>query len=240
VGIRKLHEAAAVWQALDALGDQRSFHLIEQFVAGEVFHVDAIVWNRDVVFSLAHQYARPPMDVAHGGGVFCTRRLAEGSAADLELTRLNRRLLETLRFVRGVTHTEFIRSAADGRFYFLETAARVGGAHIVETVEAATGVNLWAEWAKLEIAGEHGAYQVRPTRNRYAGIVLSLAREAHPDTSAFTDPEIWFRVSKDHHIGFVVAADDHARVAALLDDYTRRIAADHLAVAPVPTDRPTS
>ena len=42
--------------------------------------------------------------------------------------------------------------------YFLETSARVGGAHIVDVVEAATGINLWREWARVEIAGEDGTY----------------------------------------------------------------------------------
>ena len=53
--------------------------------------------------------------------------------------------------VRGVAHTEFIKSHNDGQFYFLETAARVGGANIAEMVEAATGINLWSEWAKIEL-----------------------------------------------------------------------------------------
>ena len=33
--------------------------------------------------------------------------------------------------IRG-THAEFIRSHADGRYYFLEIAARVGGAFIAD------------------------------------------------------------------------------------------------------------
>ena len=38
---------------------------------------------------------------------------------------------------------------------FLETSARVGGAFIVDTIEAGTDINLWREWAKIEIAGEN-------------------------------------------------------------------------------------
>ena len=60
--------------------------------------------------------------------------------------------------VRGVSHSEFIQGR-DGKLYFLETAARVGGAHIADLVEAATGINLWAEWAKVEIAGGKAPYQ---------------------------------------------------------------------------------
>jgi hypothetical protein len=39
---------------------------------------------------------------------------------------------------QGVTHAEFIRGV-DGELYFLEIAARVGGANIAEMIEAATG-----------------------------------------------------------------------------------------------------
>ena len=84
-----------------------------------------------------------------------------------------------------MSHTEFIRGQ-DGEVYFLETSARVGGAYIVDVVEAATGVNLWREWAKIEIAGEHGRYEPPSSRAGHAGIVLSLARQQEPDLSAYT------------------------------------------------------
>ena len=63
--------------------------------------------------------------------------------------------------MRGVSHTEFIKGE-DGRFYFLETAARVGGANIEQLVESASGINLWAEWAKLEIAYARGGSYIVP------------------------------------------------------------------------------
>ena len=239
VGIRKIETTAELWSTIDELGDSQSFYLLEKYVPGDVYHVDAIIADREVLFVAVHRYGQPPMDVAHGGGIFMTRRLPREAPELADLEAVNRRLLLTMGFVRGVTHTEFIRGRDDGRFYFLETAARVGGAHIVEVVEAAFGINLWAEWAKLEVAGEGGAYSVTPTRDRYAGIVLSLARDEWPDTSTFGDPEIYFRVHKAHHIGFVVASDSPERVEHLLADYGRRIAADHLAVAPVP-DKPAS
>jgi hypothetical protein len=78
----------------------------------------------------------------------------------------------------------------------LEIAARVGGANIAETVEAATGLNLWAEWASIEIAGEDGSYNVPPHQDDYAGVIISLARQEYPDTSAIDDPEIVYRLNK--------------------------------------------
>jgi hypothetical protein len=67
---------------------------------------------------------------------------------------------------RGVTHGEYIRAHADGRFYFLEIAARVGGAFIADLVEHSTGVNLWREWAKIEVAHLRGEAYRPPSRER--------------------------------------------------------------------------
>ncbi len=179
------------------------------------------------------------MDVAHHGGVFMTRTIPRDSEDARELDRLNRELLKTLGLVRGVTHTEFIKGRDDGRFYFLETAARVGGANIAATVAAATGVNLWAEWAKIEVLGEGGGYALPPHKDAYAGIVISLARQECPDTSAYDDPEIVWRLNKSHHVGLIVASDDPARVEALLEDYIGRFMQDFYATQPLP-DRATS
>jgi biotin carboxylase len=239
IGISRLESPDALWSALDTLGDRRSFYLVEAYVPGDIYHVDSIVSEREVVFAAAHKYGRPPMDVAHHGGLFVTRTMGWDDDETKELLLFNRQLLSTLGFVRGVSHTEFIRGHGDGRFYFLETSARVGGAHIVDVVEAATGLNLWAEWARIEIAGEAGTYALPPHRRDYAGIVLSLARQEKPDTSTYTDPEIVLRVVKSHHAGLVVASPSRERVEALLDDYGRRFMQDFFATAPLP-DKPSN
>ena len=120
---------------------------------------------------------------------------------------------------------------------FLETSARVGGAFIVDTIEAATGINLWREWARIEIAGEHGRYTVPPHRQDYAGIVLTLARQEAPDMSSYTDPEIALAIRKDYHAGLIVAAPEPQRVETLIADYTQRFYRDFFATAP-PPERP--
>lgn len=234
IGIRKATTRDEAWQHIHDLGDMRSFSLLEQFVGGDIYHVDSIVWDRQVVFSASHRYGSPPWTVAHEGGVFTTSTLDRHSEDARALDTLNRRLLDTLGLVRGVTHTEFIRAHADGRFYFLETAARVGGAFIVDVVGAATGVNLWQEWAKVEVAGEGGAYTVPAHSEAYAGLVLSLARQEHPDTSAYDDPEIVQRIDMPYHAGLIVRADDAPRVQELLDSYGRRFMSDFYASAPAP------
>jgi biotin carboxylase len=150
---------------------------------------------------------------------------------------LNRKLIKGLKMRRGATHAEFIKSAEDGEFYFLEIASRVGGAYIAEALEAATGINIWAEWAKIELARGEVPYVLPPMRQEYGGVALSLARQEYPDTSSFTDPEIVHRVKKRYHVGLVVRSDRYERVTELLRNYTERFERDYCAVAP-PLERP--
>src|SRR5919199_2616135 len=68
IGVRKVSDAEQVWRAMDALDarerphERASFHLLERFVAGEVFHVDSIVFDGGVKFAGVNAYGRPPMN----------------------------------------------------------------------------------------------------------------------------------------------------------------------------------
>jgi hypothetical protein len=106
-------------------------------------------------------------------------------------------------------------------------------------VEAATGLNLWREWARIEIAGGDGTYTLPPLREDYAGIILSLARQDDPDTAAYNDPEIFLRIKRHHHAGLVVRSPDAERVQKLLESYSQRFVQDFLAVEP-PREKPTA
>ncbi len=223
MGIQKIGDSEQLWRALDELGDKQSFHLLERFVPGHVFHVDSVVWRRDVRFAEANGYFSPPFDVYHGGGVFSTRTLDRDAPETRELKAMNEQVVREFGIVRGALHTEFIRGHEDGRLYFLETAARVGGANIVEMVESATGVNLWAEWARVEVADARGEeYEPPHARQDYGGLVVTLAHQEWPDTSSYDDPEIAWRMHKKHHAGLAVAASTPGRVEELLSSYMQR------------------
>lgn len=238
IGIKKVDSADQLWDLISALGDNQSNYLLERYIAGDIYHVDSIVYENQVLWAIASGYGRPPMDVSHQGGVFTTRVVERGSPIEQALFDKNRRVLSGLGLVRGVSHTEYIVAREDGRVYFLETAARVGGAHIADLVEQSAGINLWAEWARVELAGGKTPYTPPVPRNDYGGLLVSLARQQHPDTSAYTDPEIVWRMNREHHVGFVVAAPEYSRVQELLESLTQRVARDFGAALP-PRERPT-
>jgi biotin carboxylase len=173
------------------------------------------------------------MQVVHEGGVFTTRTVDRKSADWTELTKLNDKLAPGLGMTRGVTHAEYIRAHADGCYYFLEIAARVGGAFIADLVEVGAGVNLWREWAKIEVAHLRGQAYARPQAlSSYAGSVLCLAQSAEPDTSAFDAPEIVLRVKQHHHAGLIVRSEEPGRVEQLLEEYSGEFAQKFLATLP--------
>ena len=243
IGIRKVTEPDEVWRAIEEMNgrenlrERASYYLLARFIPGEVFHVDSVVNNGKVVFAGANQYGRPPMQVAHQGGAYVSRTLERACAEEKALLATNKKLVQALGLERGATHAEFIKSDADGKFYFLEIAARVGGAYIADVLEAASGVNLWREWARLEVADGKAPAKIAPLRKEYAGIILSLAKQEQPDTSAYVDTEIVHRVKKRHHAGLIIRAPRLERVNQLLDEYGRRFVEDFVAVAP-PPERP--
>lgn len=230
-GIKKIRSTDELWSTVGKLGDEQSHYLLEAFVPGSIYHVDSIVFDEQVVFARAHRYTAPPMEVAHEGGIFSTHTIEHGSDEEGELLDANRKVMAAMGLRRGVSHTEFIR-AEDSTFYFLETSARVGGAHIAEMLEASSGINLWAEWAKIEALGPEETYTPPLARNDYSGVVISLARQKHPDTGAYDDPEIVWRLDKDHHAGLIVRSGDLPRVIDLLHDYTLRFRDDFHASLP--------
>lgn len=238
IGIKKIHTADELWRKIDELGDQQSFYLLEKFIPGDIFHVDSILVNKQVLFSIVSKYGLPPMEVSHEGRVFMTRTIKRGSEDETALQKLNKLVLPLLGLLQGVSHTEYIKAHDDGRFYFLETSARVGGAHIIELIEGATGMNLWAEWAKVETAEDISTYSPKPLREEYAGLMVSLAKQQWPDLSTYNDSEIFWKINKEYHAGLVVMSSDFGRIEQLLNSYTERFYRDFFTSAP-PKDKPT-
>ncbi len=235
IGIKEIKSPEELWPFLDCLGDLQSHYLLERFVPGEVFHVEGVTWGREVLFAQPCKYGRPPMQTMHYGGVFTTRTLPKTSEDGEALTKLHSDVLRALHLTSGVTHSEFIKASEDGRFYFLETAARVGGAYIADVIELATGLNPWIEWARIEVALARGeVYQLPALHAGYAGSVISLARQETPNLAGYTDPEIARRLDKAHHAGLLLSSTDQHRLRALVDEYADRFLADFCASMPVP------
>lgn len=233
-GIKKVDSADALWQHVHSLGEKRKDYLVEQFKPGDVYHVDAISYEGELVFCQVSRYLNTPFEVAHGGGIFRSLSVPYDHDEAHQLRRLTADVMEAFGMQFSASHTEFIRTQ-EGEFVFLETASRVGGAHLAEMVEAATGISLWREWARLETAKAVGKKYVVPKRRfDQSGILVSLSRYEWPDMSSFSEPEVVWKINKAQHVGMIVVSESRERVGQLLEDYAVRVARDFHASAPAP------
>jgi len=253
MGIKKVSEPEIVRRAIadldarEAFHETTPFHLLERYIPGDVYHVDSLVEGGKILFASVERYGAPPFEVSQFGGVTLSQTVKNPSETRRSLLALNKKLLKGFNFERGVMHAEFIRCAHPqkpgksirpvvtserNQFYFLEVAARVGGAYTSDTISAASGINLWCEWARIELATPEQPYILPPVRQEYAGIAVSLARQEHPCTCRYTDPEIVYRVRRPWHVGLIVQSPDYERVRDLLARYGRRFSEDFTAVAP--------
>ena len=239
-GIRKVYSLEEAWEVIHSLGEHRHHFLIEQFKPGHVFHVDSLSQDGVQLFSRCSQYLSTPFEVAHGGGIFRSVTVQENSEEESALLDLNARVLQAFGLQLSASHTEIIQCHEDGQYYFLETASRVGGAHLAEMVEASSGINLWREWAKLETAHAHGTtYQLPEVKKQYSGILITLSSFEKPDYTPFHRPEVVWTMAEEYHVGLIVQSPDRARVLELMDDLAHQVhALGYHASAPAP-DKPT-
>jgi len=222
-GIEKFYQQDDLWQKLEDLGDRQSWFLLEEFVSGEVFHVDSLCWKDEVIFSQASQYGAPPLTMLQGQGIFSTRVLPRDSEDARQLTELNKQLLAAFGRNYGPSHSEFIKGE-DGQFRFLETSARVAGGNIERTIECASNIRIWQEAAKMELAdfrNEH--YSLPALRHDYAGLIACPQGSQPVDIHSFQESEIRYRYTADGYNSLVVQSEDYVRVQWLLQDFAKRL-----------------
>ncbi|SHI58795.1 ATP-grasp domain-containing protein [Cruoricaptor ignavus] len=236
MGIRKIHSKEELWQAINELGNQRHLFLLEAFKPGDVFHTDSLVYKNRVAFLCASQYGEPPMQVSHNGGIFQTRTLDKKTDEYKALEKLNAKVLKAFGLKHGAAHTEFIRNKENGEWYFLETSSRVGGAHIADMVEAATEVNIWAEWARIEQAVLHGErYKLKKPKPKPAGLTVALSSQQKQDYSRFSQDNILKTIELDYHFVIVHQAANDEDLAKSMDDAAAKISQSTLSVMPAKT-----
>src|SRR5206468_3546406 len=96
IGIAKINTPEEFWSRIETLGDKQSFYLLERYIPGQVYHVDSLVSDREIIFAEAHQYGKPPLNVYHEGGIFTTRTIPRATQEESTLKELNRQIISVL------------------------------------------------------------------------------------------------------------------------------------------------
>ncbi len=101
MGIKKIQAADELWASLEVLGDKQSFYLLEQYIPGDIYHVDGIFYERELLFAIASRYGRPPMDVSQEGDIFHHQHVAAGFGGGAAHDRVERESDGCVRIVAG-------------------------------------------------------------------------------------------------------------------------------------------
>ena len=198
MGIKKINHADEIWPILESLGDQQSFFLMEQFVAGDVYHVDGLVNNSKVLFSMAHKYGQPPLSVYSGGGVFLTRSLdresdESESAGGIKQAGIKGNGVGTR--ARPTPNTSNRRRMGVCTFWKMLpvwAALTSPNASIMPQVSICGGSG---RESKLRTCVGR-SIKLPQTHSGYAGIINCLAHQEWPDLSGYNDPEVVWRMNK--------------------------------------------
>ncbi len=161
---QQLCEPEQVWRALDALGDHQSGFLLEQSIEADRIYVDSLTADGKVLFSAVSPNRAGSSEGAEASELLPPGKKSTTTAEIEQLRRANTALLSSMRMARGVTHTEFLRSRSTGEFYFMETAANVDDRCVAAMMQETHELNLWREWARLEVAAMRGEPYALPSR----------------------------------------------------------------------------
>jgi hypothetical protein len=139
VGVRRVSSLAEL-RALDAAGDcSGGRYEAEEFIAGEMYHIDSVVAAGRPVVGVPSLYL-DSNESFPVGGQNRTVVIDPGPCRRM-LEDFNRRVLAAVPWFSGVTHLE-VFVGRDGRPVFCEVAGRPGGGGIVPAFQHCFGIDL--------------------------------------------------------------------------------------------------
>ena len=146
---------------------------IEEFIDGEEFTFDTICADGEILFENVSFYRPRPIEEKKAQWIspssICIRDI---DVDHLQLGReMGRAVLAALGFRTGFSHMEWYRKA-DGEVVFGEIGARPPGAHLVDTMNFACDVDLFAGWAEAVC---HGRFSQTIHRRYNAAVVCKRA-----------------------------------------------------------------
>ncbi|MBV9576392.1 MAG: aspartate 1-decarboxylase [Gammaproteobacteria bacterium] len=145
-GVYKANSAEEFNQFLSSV-DKDNYEC-EQFIDGKIYHVDGLVYQGNFCIYQVSAYINTCLDYIHGnplGSVVIDDEVFIENAKHFTLN-----VLDAFSLRDGAFHLEFIINGKN-KIYFLEIAARVGGAQVPHVFKYVYGVDLFHEWVNIQI-----------------------------------------------------------------------------------------
>lgn len=138
----------------------------EQFVHGEILHVDGAIHDGNLLFCIPSKYINTCLEYSSGsplGSVMIDDVELNNRIRDVSTVILNSLSLET-----GIFHLELILNNSD--LYFLEIGARCGGGEIPFILKNEFKINMFEVWVNLELNEPLQDYNLN--LNRITGFLM--------------------------------------------------------------------
>ena len=160
---------------------------VEEYIPGSIFHLDALICDKNVIEYVPSKYVNTCADFANGVPLGSFQIPKRKKFLDFLTKTIN-----ALDIVIGAVHLEFIQSSKDNEFYFLEVANRTGGAEIRTLFAERTGINLSASECSLQISKKI-VHSSRKKSNSYFGFFQFPGHHLNFDYCKIVGLEKWLK-----------------------------------------------
>ncbi|MCD6048035.1 MAG: biotin carboxylase [Gammaproteobacteria bacterium] len=139
----------------------------EEYIEGEVFHIDGVVVKQDIKFIKASKYILSCLDFRYGRPVGSV--VIDDVLLNKRLKDFTEKALKALSLDSGIFHLEVIYDKKD-QLFFLEIGARMGGGESNVVIRDVFGVNLAECWVKIQL--QEPLPEIRENNEEYGGLLL--------------------------------------------------------------------
>jgi biotin carboxylase len=140
---------------------------IETFVDGPILHVDGLVAAGALLFARASAYVNTCYDFANGKPLGSILLPSDKASRPINFAQ---RCLRALGLHEGAFHLELIDSAQG--LVFLEVGARVGGGEIPFVMRDVYGVDLVADWLRLQLGRPPETIRAQANSEELGGFLM--------------------------------------------------------------------
>jgi biotin carboxylase len=216
---------------------------VEQFIEGEMYHVDGVVLDGQTVLMQPSRYLNGGCLAFKSDNPCGSYTLPDTNPLKARLSAFTQRVIDALPSPPTFTfHAEVFHTPSD-ELVFCEIASRTGGGRINETVRQACGVNMDRLWIRAQCGLPVDAQEVRRTVAAHTGVAgwlmlppRNAVLESLPETAPAWISEYWKnaapgtnfagpayarRKSGDYIASIIVKADTEAQVQERLADSLR-------------------
>lgn len=194
-GVNRFSSIEALEAHMQSCTEDPDNWLLEEYITGDVFHVDTVVKDGRAIFYVVEKYGLPLLDIANSHqNHFIDYTIDPASKIANELLKVHQDVVKAFGLGTGTTHIEFFVEADTGEVLLCEAAARPPGMDIPRLHEIAVGCNPFTVLVDALTGSE---FKNVITSNSFAGVICFTPRPGKlvevDSIEKFDDPEIVYK-----------------------------------------------